>query len=166
MRTRRVFLLFLLQFTLGSCSTFPSGTGRPPAIPSVIPQNLPSGMPLSTHLPGLPIQGENTQMPPSLSTPPASDLQGLIEIAMEDLAHRLSIPVTQINLLESAAVVWPDSGLGCSQPGVASAQVLTPGYLILLGYNNNKYEYHANQGTYVTYCANPTPPILSAPDSI
>jgi hypothetical protein len=106
----------------------------------------------------LPTQGDGTQMTPSV---PA--LKGLIVKAKEDLAKRLAITLTGINMIEATEVVWPDSSLGCPQKGMAYAEVLTPGYLILLEYNNTKYEYHAGKGPEVIYCINPTPPIPGTP---
>ncbi len=76
------------------------------------------------------------------------------------MAQRFSIPKDEIKVAAAYAVVWPDAGLGCSQSGMASAQVLTPGYLILLEYNAKTYEYHADKGTYVTYCVNPSAPLV------
>jgi hypothetical protein len=164
MKTRWVLLILLLAFALGSCTTSRTEAGDSTVLPPSFPRETPSRTPLTTHLPGSPTQGNNTQMAPTPSPLSESGLQNLVEKAREDLAQRLSVPVTQISLIGTAEVIWPDSGLGCSQPGVASAQVQTPGYLILLGYSNNKYEYHANKGTYVTYCMNPSPPGLGLPD--
>jgi hypothetical protein len=103
-------------------------------------------------------------MAPALPTPYAPGLQSLIERATEDLANRFSIPLAEISVAATFEVTWPDSGLGCPQTGMASIQVLTPGYLILLEYNNNKYEYHANMGSYVTFCMNPTSPEPGVPN--
>lgn len=102
-------------------------------------------------------------MTPIPQTPPASGLQSLIEKAKGDLAQRLSITAAEINVTETRDVTWPDASIGCPQEGMVYAQVLTPGYLILLEYANNQYEYHTGKGTAVTYCANPTPPIISEP---
>jgi hypothetical protein len=103
-------------------------------------------------------------MAPTLPTPSNPDLQALIEKAKTDLAQRLSIPAAQIGLLQAAEVTWPDASLGCSKAGLASSQVLTPGYLILLEYNQKSYEYHTNKRSYITYCPDPIPPIPSAAD--
>lgn len=105
-------------------------------------------------------------MTPSMPTPVDPALQSLIEKAKEDLAHRLSILGTQINLVEATAVTWPDASLGCPREGMAYAQVLTPGYLIRLEANGKTYEYHASRGTYIIYCENPTPPVPGTPPNI
>jgi hypothetical protein len=112
-------------------------------------------MPVPTNPP---MQGYNSEM-----TPLAPGLQGMIEKAKEDLAKRLSITVPEINVEVAAEVTWPDSSRGCPQEGMAYAQVLTPGYLIVLEYNYAKYEYHAGKGPEVIYCINPASPLPGAP---
>ena len=117
---------------------------------------------ISSQTPGPPIsltttKGADTTMTPSPPTAPG--LQGLIELAKQDLAQRLSIATDQIKLVEATEVEWSDSSLGCPQPEIAYLQVVTPGYLILLDAGNKEYEYHASRDTYVIYCENPSPPI-------
>lgn len=107
-------------------------------------------------------QGD-TQMTPSLPAPANAGLQSLIETAKEDLTQRLSIPVTQINLVEATEVEWSDSSLDCPQPGMDYLQVITPGYRIVLEAGGQAYEYHSNRDAYVIYCENPVPPFLPKP---
>jgi hypothetical protein len=68
---------------------------------------------------------------------------------------------------------WPDSSLGCPQPGMAYLQVITPGYLIVLRALGNDYMYHASYN-YVILCqafwpikpippTPPPPPIIPTP---
>ena len=102
---------------------------------------------------------------PSLPIPSIPGLPALIEKAKADLSQRLSTPASQINILETREVFWPDASLGCPQPGTAYDQVEVPGYLILLQANGEEFEYHANIHNYVFYCENPTPPILETPAS-
>ncbi len=94
-----------------------------------------------------------------------SHLQSLIEKAKEDLAQRLSIPIDQISVMQAREVDWPDTSLGCPQPGMYYLQVLVSGYLVLLDANHGKYEYHASWGGNVFYCANPHPPVGSASEN-
>ena len=104
-------------------------------------------------------------MTPPPPTPASPALQNLIEKAKENLAQRLSIGTDQISLLKAAEVVWPDSSLGCPQEGTVYTQVLTPGYLIVLGYGVDTFEYHASQGNSLTTCKNPFPPVPGTPDN-
>jgi hypothetical protein len=171
MRWLKIFLLCIIAFALSSCAASPDGTEDSQNSLPIVTQEYPASAPLSTtspELPGqfmpvLPAQGETTPMATALPTPYDPGLQSLIEKAREDLAKRISAPANEINVSQAFAVDWPDSGLGCTQAGLASAQVITPGYLILLEYGNNRYEYHGNKGTYVIYCMNPVSPNFGTP---
>ena len=102
-------------------------------------------------------------MTPLPSFPATPNLQSLIEKAKDDLAQRLSIAITQINIVDAKEATWSNSSLGCPQPGMLYADVLTPGYLILLSANGQDYEYHAGKGSVIFYCENPLPPVEGMP---
>jgi hypothetical protein len=68
--------------------------------------------------------------------------------------------------VKATSIVWPDSSLGCPQDSMVYAQVLTPGYLIVLETGGKVYEYHANRDTYVIFCENPSPPVPGTPGDI
>jgi len=102
---------------------------------------------------------EMTQPMPS----PIPTAQSLIEQARADLAERLSVSITEIDLVEATEVEWSDSSLDCPQPGIDYLQVVTPGYRILLGVNGQVYEYHSNRDTDVIFCENPDSPVLPKP---
>jgi hypothetical protein len=57
--------------------------------------------------------------------------------AKKDLARRLSVEVDQINLREVRKVRWPDSSLGCPQPGKIYSQMPQDGWLIRLEFRNH-----------------------------
>jgi hypothetical protein len=86
-----------------------------------------------------------------MPTPAASGLESIIAKAKEDLAQRLSISVIQISLVEATEVVWPDSSMGCPQPGMLYKQVPQDGALIVLKVDENVYEYHVggNRGLFL-----------------
>lgn len=70
-------------------------------------------------------------------------LQELVMQAKEDLAKRLSIEVDRIDLVEVRAVIWPDSSLGCPQPGMVYIQVRRDGSLVRLRVGKRIYNYHS-----------------------
>ena len=121
-----ILLISLLALAVGGCGSSTQISIEKSPKP---PLSSLTNEPLSTLLPAQPTQGDKPQMNPSLPTPSASGLEGLIEKAKEDLAQRLSIPISDISLVEAKAVIWSDSSIGCPQPGMMYAQVLTPGYL-------------------------------------
>lgn len=100
------------------------------------------------------------------STSDTSGMENLIDMTKKDLAQRLSVSVGDISLIEAKAVVWPNASLGCPQPGMFYAEVLTPGYLILLSFGGIEYEYHAGRGAKITYCENPTSPSPDLPGDV
>lgn len=65
--------------------------------------------------------------------------------AQEALAQQLNIDVASIRIVEAEAVDWPDACLGIETEGVACAQVITPGFKVLLEANGQTYEVHTNQ---------------------
>jgi len=75
-----------------------------------------------------------------------------VERAKEDLANRKCIDKEQIAVAAVKAVNWPDTSLGCPEPGMVYAQVITPGYRILLSCDGKIYEYRSDQGNRVIYC--------------
>ena len=164
MKAKWFSLAILLTLALESCSPLPTTAGDSPILPPIEPRETPSKAPLSTPLQESSTQ-EETQIEPSLPIPAISGSQASIEKAKENLAQRLSISTSQISLMESKEVFWPDSSLGCPQAGITYDQVLTPGYLIVLEFNDNHFEYHATIHNYVLYCENPTFPILETPEN-
>jgi hypothetical protein len=62
---------------------------------------------------------------------------------MEDLAGRLKVPMEEIELVSVEEVVWPDTSLGCPQPGMVYLQVLQEGSWIQLIYDGQVYSYHS-----------------------
>ncbi len=65
--------------------------------------------------------------------------------AITQLAHNLGIPASSAMLVSSTMTEWPDSCLGVAQQGIMCAQIVTPGYLIVLEAGGRQYEYHTNQ---------------------
>jgi len=65
--------------------------------------------------------------------------------AVADLAQRLSIGQGEIKVVDVKEVTWPDTSLGSPEPGMFYAQVLTPGYKIILQAKGQEYEYHTDR---------------------
>ena len=85
-----------------------------------------------------------------------SDIQNnLVEQAKEDLAARLGIPISEIDLLIIEEVTWRDGSLGCPQPGMFYTQALVNGSLIQLLHDENIFQYHSGRGGAPFLCENP-----------
>jgi len=85
--------------------------------------------------------------PPS----PAQEMR-VLHLAKEDLAARIGIPPDQIEVLQVRSVTWADSSLGHPRNGAIYAQMVTPGYTILLQVADKTYVYHTDTGHRVVYC--------------
>jgi hypothetical protein len=90
---------------------------------------------------------------PDVTTTPDPNAQILIQIAKKSLAQKLKINVDQIQLSKIETVIWPDASLGCPQPRIMYAQVVTPGYKFLLEANGQTYPYHTDDKDHVVLCA-------------
>jgi hypothetical protein len=75
-----------------------------------------------------------------------------VELARDDLARRLALALDVIQLVSVEAVDWSDTSLGCPQPGMMYAQVITPGFLIVLEAMGQSYEYHTDEDSSVVLC--------------
>lgn len=86
----------------------------------------------------------------------------LLQRAVADLAARLQVPESEIELISVDAVEWPDASLGCPEPGMMYAQVLTLGYRIEMQVEGESYWYHTEQSEYFVFCEDgvPSEPIL------
>jgi len=72
------------------------------------------------------------------------DQRRMTELALDDLAQRLSVPVEEISVQSAEAVAWPDSCLGVPAPDLACLMVITPGFRIALWHAATTYVYHTD----------------------
>ncbi len=115
--------------------------------PVVAPADVEPAPPSPISSPTVPFTPEVPTQMPDEGTPPSPAaydpaLQPLVTQAVDDLAARLALDAGQIEVVEAKAVVWPDSSLGCPQPGMAYKQVPQDGALIVLRAGGRLYEYH------------------------
>jgi len=88
---------------------------------------------------------------PTLWAQPAS-----INTALADLSTRVGATVTleQLDSYSWDQEMFNDASLGCPQPGVMYAQVITRGYTFILSYGGTVYDYRANEaGDAVILCS-------------
>lgn len=98
-----------------------------------------------------------TSVPPtSTAQPPAGEGEGAQEAAAAeakaDLASRLEVDAEDIAVVSVEAKEWSDASLGCPEEGEMYAQVLTPGYQIILEVDGTRYDYRADQGGSFKLC--------------
>jgi hypothetical protein len=78
----------------------------------------------------------------SPALPDASEVA--LEAALSDLSARLGVREDAIRVTSVEKRMWSDTSLGCPQPGVMYAQVITPGFLIHLNAEGKEYAYHTS----------------------
>jgi hypothetical protein len=70
-------------------------------------------------------------------------VQPQIDLAVADLATRLSVDPSTIMIVSAEFVVWPDKALGCPRYGMEYLQVQVDGTLIELEVDAKRYRYHS-----------------------
>jgi len=126
---KRLLLVVLLVLAVGlGCGALPA-TPTSPLSPPTKPPTGAGGEPL---------------------VPPTAEQ--VVALARRDLAQRLKRTEATIQVASIEAVDWSDASLGCPEPGMAYAQVITPGYRLILTVNGERHEYHTDQGQRAFYC--------------
>lgn len=69
----------------------------------------------------------------------------LIERAKAEVAGLTGSSAENVQVVSVEAVDWSDSSLGCPKAGMMYAQVITPGYNIILESDGRTYEFHSTQ---------------------
>ncbi|HEX5500105.1 MAG TPA: hypothetical protein VFX03_12795, partial [Thermomicrobiales bacterium] len=73
-----------------------------------------------------------------------------LDAVLADAASKFGVPADQIDIVTNEPREWPSAALGCPQPGEMYAQVLTPGYVVLLQAGDRRIEYHLDsRGNFV-----------------
>jgi len=96
---------------------------------------------------------------PKLPAPPSSQLpptNAATQRAIEWLAEREGVTKDQISVTLVEAVDWPDSCLGCKEPGIYCLTVIVPGYRVTLRIGETSYEVRTDRGgVNCAICKNP-----------
>ena len=85
-----------------------------------------------------------------------ADRSRAVMAAVRKLSEMTGANVGDIKVLSSEAVDWPDACLGLAEQGEMCAQMVTPGWRILLETGGEQYEVHSNQtGEQLRLASNP-----------
>jgi hypothetical protein len=102
-----------------------------------------------------------TPMSPPTTPPLDPIMQRLADQARQDLAGRLRVDPTTIEVVSFESVTWPDGSLGCPQPGMAYTQVPMDGYRLVLSVGKREFQYHGGGARRAPFLcekpANPAP---------
>lgn len=88
------------------------------------------------------------ESPTAPSTAPTQEdsvdmLQAVVDAASADLLGRTTSGTATVEVVLARAETFPDSALGCPQPGVAYAQAQVDGFRVLLGRGDRVWLYTA-----------------------
>jgi hypothetical protein len=70
--------------------------------------------------------------------------EAIVAVVKPMLAKALGVADSDIQVVSTQIIEWPDSCLGVQTAGVACSQVVTPGYIVTLQAKGQQYEYHTN----------------------
>ena len=85
-----------------------------------------------------------------------SGIETFVEAAVRDLASRLSVERSAIEIVTVEEVTWPNPGLGCPVPGMRYRQIPVDGYRILLRADDETYAYHGGGSRGPFLCEHPS----------
>ncbi|HUO83104.1 MAG TPA: hypothetical protein VM616_09640 [Gammaproteobacteria bacterium] len=77
---------------------------------------------------------------PRLAVP----VEHLQTLARADLARRVGVPLEEVTLTGSYAVVWPDASLGCPERGRSYEPTQTKGHVLSFAWRGRSYRYHTD----------------------
>ena len=76
----------------------------------------------------------------------------LVQLVREDAAQRFGTDPASVQVAANQAVEWSNASLGCPQREAVFAQVITPGFLIVVEVDGNRLNYHTDAGTRFVVC--------------
>ncbi len=143
MKSWWMILVLLLALTLGGCAK--------PESPSPLEEQAapePTDSPLNAHTPmpvGTPVPVEEGEGLGSTSP--------IVAMVLDAAAKQFGVPTTAIEVLKVEATEWPNACMGCAAPGTMCAQVITPGYRIVLKMGDATHEVHTDsKGLHIRFC--------------
>lgn len=98
--------------------------------------------------------GCDASMPEATAEVP-EEAEPLVDKAVEDLADRMGADPDDIVVEGIAETEFPDASLGVPEPGESYAQVVTPGYIIMLRTGGKIYEYRAAENRVILATEDP-----------
>ncbi len=85
-----------------------------------------------------------TQAPVEAAAPMSPDQQAMADATMTWVADQLGVAADDITVVSVEPVEWPDSSLGCPQPDMIYAAVITPGYQVTVEAQGTTYAVHTD----------------------
>ncbi|MDX1687464.1 MAG: hypothetical protein R3248_05735 [Candidatus Promineifilaceae bacterium] len=84
-----------------------------------------------------------------------SGLPEAVVVARQALAEKLGANADEIEVISYERQEWTDSCLGLGGPAESCLQVITPGWLVMLGFEGQAYEFHTDETGDIVRAADP-----------
>lgn len=137
MRAMRLLVAVVALVAASACAA-PGNTGQPGS-PATAPTLTP------------PLRQPSAVSSPS---PSNAEAQPAIDAVLNDAAKQLNVSRNDLHVDQVEAREWPDKALGCPRQGQLYAQIVTPGYLIVVSGPGKQLEYHTDaRGQAIAMCA-------------
>ncbi|NOZ51366.1 MAG: hypothetical protein GXP37_15180 [Chloroflexi bacterium] len=81
-----------------------------------------------------------------------NDFERVAQAALRLVATQLGLTETSLQVRHIQPITWPDASLGCPQEGMLYAQVLTPGYKVMVEAPDATYELHLDANGAGDFC--------------
>jgi hypothetical protein len=83
----------------------------------------------------------------------------VIQAALDAASVRLDVPSDTLTVVMTAQHDWPDSSLGCPEPGIAYSQIVAPGYIVTIDTDDqaSEVEAHTDRGSRAVICSSSEP---------
>lgn len=142
-----VILVIISALMLSACAVGGVGVPEDVVLPTDTPQPEPTTIPSPepTAIPTLELIVPADEILPQggVQVGDGGGLERLLERAKEDIVQVARTSTDQITVVSTEQVEWSNASLGCPQPDMMYAQVITPGYRIILEANGQTYQYHS-----------------------
>ena len=91
--------------------------------------------------------------PPATPVPPAS-IAAEAELApiVAAIADELNVAPEEVTVVSATPEIWPDASLGCPQPDMLYAQVVTAGFRVVVDAAGEEIEFHSDERGSVVRC--------------
>jgi hypothetical protein len=89
----------------------------------------------------------------------------LAEQAIALVSQTTGIPSEELAVVSTQTLEWPDSSVGCPEPGGNYLQVLTEGVKVVVEGHGKSFAVHGTSANNLFICNNPKPPANTPPQS-
>lgn len=139
-------IAFCVGLIISACARPATPTPEPDVTatpsPTAMPTQKPGASPVATP------KAPGTNVSP-LEPGKVRTQEEALQQARADLAKRLKLTPEEVSVVSVQAVEWSNAAIGCPEPSIAYAEVITPGYKIVLKAQGKTYTYHAGGGKVV-----------------